>query len=160
VHRSQFRLRIATTCAGDPDSLTQVRTQISLCLVSLFLMPAVVRRRPPLSLHEENVSDRDCALYSDSSLVMAEQSVHDVVNQTLSAGDHLSADAYEDTSIRYSTGGDVTVGEARTQIYEGERSDQDGRPHQSGSASFSMANGQSHVGVYLPLSSHLCIECI
>jgi len=91
---------------------------------------------------------------------MAEQSVHDVVNQTLSAGDQSSADAYEDTSIRYSTGGDVTAGEARTDIYQEERSDQDGQPRQTGSTSFSMANGQSLVGVYLLFSSHLYIECI
>jgi hypothetical protein len=123
-------------------------------------MSAIVRRRPPPSLLEENVSDCDCALYLDSSLVMAEQSVHDVVNQTLSVGDLSSADAYEDTSIRYSTGGDVTAGEARTDIYEEERSDQDGQPHQAGSISFSMANGQSHVGVYLLFSSHVYIECM
>ena len=160
MHRSQFRRQTTTARAGDPDFLIQVCAQILLCLVSLFPMSAVVRRRPPPLLPQGNVSDCDCALYLDSSLVMAEQSVHDVVNQTLSAGDQSSSDAYEDTSIRYSTGGDVTAGEARTDIYQEERSDQDGQPRQTGSTSFSMANGQSLVGVYLLFSSHLYIECI
>jgi hypothetical protein len=106
------------------------------------------------------VADFIHALYLGSSLVMAEQSVHDVVNQTMSAGEQSSADAYEATSIRYSTGGDVIAGEARTDIYEEERSEQDGQPPQTGSTSYPLEISQSHVGVCVIFPGRAFIECI
>jgi hypothetical protein len=76
---------------------------------------------------------------------MAEQSVHDVVNQTLSVGDYSPSDANEDQSIRHSTGGDIASGESKTGSHEGRASYQDGQIFQTGSASFPMVNGQAHV---------------
>lgn len=106
------------------------------------------------------MSDFDFVHQLDSSLVMAEQSFHDVVNQTMSVGDQSPPDAYEDKSIRYSIGGDVAASEARTDIYEEERSVQDGQTFQTGSTSYSMVNGQAHVRLCLPSPSPTFIEYI
>ncbi len=83
---------------------------------------------------------------------MAEQSVHDVVNQTLSAGDHSPADAYEDKSIHHSTGDDVAALEAKTDKYDEQRSDQHGQTFQIGSVHYPVVNGQVNVcrGVLSP----------
>ena len=94
---------------------------------------------------EEPLSDLGCMYSPDPSLVMAEQSVHDVVSQTMSVGDFSPSDANEDKSIRHSTGGVVTAAEARTDITEGARSDQDGQIFRTGSTSYPMVNGLGHV---------------
>ncbi len=100
---------------------------------------------PHVLILDERASDSDHVHHPDSSLVMAEKSVHDVVNQTMSVGDYSPSDAYEDKSIRNSTGGDVAAAEARPDIYEEERSDQDGQSFPIGSTTYPMVNGQVHV---------------
>jgi hypothetical protein len=81
----------------------------------------------------------------DSSLVMAEQRVHDVVNQTMSDGDYSPSDAYEHNSTLRSNGGDnAAVGEM-TDLYKEERSDQDIQCFDTGSENHPLVNGQAHV---------------
>lgn len=87
---------------------------------------------------------------------MAEQSVHDVVNQTMSVGDHSPSDAYEDKSIRHSTGGDVAAIEAPTYIQGEEMTDQDGQTFQDDSTTYPTVNGQALV---CPPALYSCFAC-
>jgi hypothetical protein len=93
---------------------------------------------------EEPVSDFDHG-HPDSSLVMAEQSAHDVVNQTMSVGDHSPSDANEDKLIRHSTGRDITTVDSRIDNHEGETPDQDGQRFETGTTGYPLVNGQAHV---------------
>jgi hypothetical protein len=83
--------------------------------------------------------------HPDSSLVMAEQSVHDVVNQTMSEGEHLPSDANEANPIRYSVREDTAALEPRADIQKEDRSGQDGQEFESDPVNLPMLNGQAHV---------------
>ena len=140
MHQSGSRLQAATAHSGDPDSLIHVCASFRYVL---SLTPQCLPSSHPLVL-VVHTSDFAGMRSSASSLVMAEQSAHDVVDQSMSVGDHSPSDAYEDQSNHHSTG-DVASAEARTGIYDEERSDQDGQPVQTRSASYAIVNGQAHV---------------
>lgn len=76
---------------------------------------------------------------------MAEQSVHDVVNGTMSVGEHSPTDAYENKSTRHSTGDDVAALEARTDNYDEQKSDQDGQTFRTSPTHYAVVNGQAIV---------------
>jgi hypothetical protein len=85
---------------------------------------------------------------------MAEQSVHDVVNQTLSVGDLSPSDANEAKSIHIATGGDDAVVGTRRNGQEETRSEQDGTTFHTDSTSYVITNGQHLVcsGAVCPIS--------
>jgi hypothetical protein len=91
------------------------------------------------------MADLDRVRHTASSLVMAEQSVHDVVNQTLSVGDRSPSDVNVDKSIRHATGEESAAGETRTDNRGNEESEQDNPTIQDGETSFQLINGQAHV---------------
>jgi hypothetical protein len=117
-----------------------------MCSASAMLNDSAPRLQPEVypAISEEPVSDFD-NVHPDSSLVMAEQSAHDVVNQTMSVGDHSPSDANEDKSIRHSTGRDVTTVDSRIDTHEGETPDQGGQRFENGETSYPLVNGQAHV---------------
>lgn len=86
---------------------------------------------------------------------MAEQSVHDVVNHTLSVGDFSPPDANEDQSIRHSTGGDVAAVEPISHIRQGGTSDhEDDQTVQIDSTNCLMVSGEAQVHSARPSLSH------
>jgi hypothetical protein len=76
---------------------------------------------------------------------MAEQSVHDVVNQTMSVGAHSPSDAHEYKSTRNFVGGEITTAGTNSNIQEDGRSEQDIQPVQGDSVGSAMTNGQTDV---------------
>lgn len=102
---------------------------------------------------DESISDPNRAHGPESSLVMAEQSIHDVVNHTLSAGDFSPPDVNEDQSTRQFTGEDVAVAESTSHICQGGTSDhEDGQAVQIGSTNYPIVNGEAQVlSARLPL---------
>ena len=80
---------------------------------------------------------------------MAEQSAHDVVNQTLSVGDNSPSDANVHKSTHHAAGEEVAIGEARTDYHAHKTSEQHGEQHgqrvQPDIISYPIPNGQPHV---------------
>lgn len=85
---------------------------------------------------------------------MAEQSVHDVVNQTLSVGDNSPSDADVDKSTHHAAGEEVAIGEAGTDNHAPKTSNPHGQRVQPDVTSYPTPNEQNHVCLGA-LSSHL-----
>lgn len=76
---------------------------------------------------------------------MAEQSVHDVVNQTMSVGAHSPSDAHDNKPTRNFIGGEITTPGTNLNIQEDDGSEQDVQPSQGDSVGSAMTNGQTNV---------------
>lgn len=111
----------------------------------------------PYSL-KRSAANSDCVSSLDSSLVMAEQSAHDVVNQTRSVGDRSPSDADDKKSIRNSIGGDSSAGEARPDIQKEDGSEQGGHTFQNGSANRPIINGLLNVWHSFPSLALACAK--
>lgn len=110
VGRSPWRFLI-------PDerySLT--RLFLSLCIPSSFSTKTTMTRDTTTTLpslpviseeHSSNDDDPDLGDPADSSIVMAEQSSHDVVTQTQSGGEPSPSDVPASNSDKNTAGGDV-----------------------------------------------------
>jgi hypothetical protein len=81
----------------------------------------------------------------DSSLVMAEQSVHDVVDQTMSVGDRSPSDAHENNQIETSTVGKITTARNKIDVEGVENLEQDDQLLESNPPDSAITNGGAHV---------------